>query len=313
VTFTPDTKEEDGFSASRLFKEWASEDQASSSSEQPPQQVPPSGVKSSKREKKRKKQQPDNVPAGTKDSQQEPSKPITQSDLPVIPEYVHYLQQYHTDKANWKFNKKKQKDVLKNLFNVYRIPPEHKDALVAYISGLQGAGALQRLLEDAEAVLKALLERQGRAEEVEGMESRSARKANYEAALQRELEKLNTVGVGLSEYTRDQIQEMRQEYERGKRAEAVLSVLLTKELAPSTPAHVPASAPTPTPTAPRPTGPRYTKFDDDEDNNTAPIAAAKPTSTPQAKPSKRKRKSRTEVSSSSDSSSSSSSSDSDDD
>lgn len=70
--------------------------------------------------------------------------------------YLEYLQQFHTDKAGWKFNKSKQNDVLKNILNTYRIPSNYNEALVAYIHGLQGQGARNRLRDQAQQLLSEL-------------------------------------------------------------------------------------------------------------------------------------------------------------
>jgi len=301
VTFTSDTKEDDGFSIMKLKKQWNGETPAAESTEAPSPQTSDPETKIPKKEKKRKQRQPDPDSTDSNPAQEDPSF-ATQPGTAEVPEYVHYLQQFYTDKANWKFNKKKQKDVLKNLFNVYRIPPEHNDAITAYIAGLDGRGAQERIIESSESVLRAFLERQGEADAVADTDSPRARKAAYEVALQRELEKLEQIGAGQSEYDHDQLREMRQEYERSKRAEAVLAELLTKELARPTPAPTPAlasAAPPPLNQA----APKHTRFDDDDDEEPAK-GTAKPTGPPKPRPGKRKRKARTEVSSSSESSSS---------
>ena len=67
--------------------------------------------------------------------------------------YLDYLSQFHSDKSNWKFNKTKQTDLLKNLFNIYRVPTEYNEALLAYIDGLQGLGAKQRLWSQASQLI----------------------------------------------------------------------------------------------------------------------------------------------------------------
>lgn len=131
---------------------------------------------------------------------------------------------------SWKFNKKKQKDLLKNLFNIFRIPSAYDQALLAYIAGLQGIGAQQRVIESAEAVLKALLEKQEISEDDKGtMESLKARMETYDAALEREMKKLERSGGGQSEYDEQQLEEIRNEVQKGHRANAVLSQLLPSE------------------------------------------------------------------------------------
>ncbi|KAK4540408.1 hypothetical protein LTR36_009265 [Oleoguttula mirabilis] len=289
VAFTPDTKADDGFSAQRIFKEGPS-DEPPHSAAQEPEPASPSISKSTKKEKKRSKQQ--QLSSGSEASPTvQTAQPSEKPEIKEDPEYVRYLQQYHLDKANWKFNKNKQKDLLKNLFNVYRIAPEHDQALLAYIAGLQGAAAQRRIIEDAEDVLKKLLEKQERGAEIGGMDSLAARKAAYGTALQREIDKVERSGAGRSEYDEQQLQEIRRDIEQAKRAEAVLAELLTRELGATTSqqnSSVGQSQST------------RTSFMD-----AVPATTTVEASTPITKPKRKKRKTRTEVSSSESSSSSS--------
>ncbi|KAK0251732.1 hypothetical protein LTR91_001752 [Friedmanniomyces endolithicus] len=301
VTFTPDTKTEDTFSAQRLFEEWsaAEAEQAhairSSLAPQPEAEtiVEPS-------EKKTKAQ---NGTASDQDQSITKTDPPAQSSPNDTPEYVRYLHQYYTDKPNWKFNKNKQKDLLKNLFNTNRIPASNDAALLTYLRGLSGVAAQNRVLEDAEAVLSSILEKQGRGDDIAGMESYGARRAAYEAALQREIETLERAGGGRSEYSDQQLQEIRRDVERGKRAEAILAESLGRELASGTAsASATASVSASTPsygTVAQPT-PEHTRFESPPNADTATQGAQNQSSR------RRKRKARTEVSSDESSSDSSS-------
>ncbi|KAI7253613.1 hypothetical protein KC343_g1428 [Hortaea werneckii] len=243
VTFTADTKAHDAESDSD--GETAEEEEPSGipSATAPEQPASPEN-KLSKKEKKRLKQQQKSSAASegkkTNDRATHVKKPKHQGTA----EYVEYILQFYNDKANWKFNKNKQTELLKHLFNPWRIPAQYDDALVAYIEGLQGARAQQRVIEDAEAVLKALLEKQESEVDLESMDSRSSRKAAYEAAVKREIEKVKQ--VGRSEYDEHQLLEMKREVEKAQRADAVLAALLSKELeqpaAPPAPSAAPAAA-----------------------------------------------------------------------
>lgn len=295
VSFTPDTKANDGFSGQKLSKQWFAGDlggeQQTDPTEQQPQEDPSVSKKELKRLKKQARRSTDGVES------RDNAGGVTPAAKPgkrEVPDYVRYLEQFHKDKTNWKFNKNKQKELLKHLLNVWRIPSEHDEALVAYIGGLQGANAQQRVLEEAEAVLKRLLEKQERSEELEGMDSSISRRAAYEAALRREIEKVER--VGRSEHDAQQLLEMRREMEKAKRADAILAELLTKDLGqPAAP--TPASRPV---ASERPTV-------DGESKNAKTDGGA-----PGTDKRRRKRKARTEVSSD-ESSSDSSSSDSDSD
>jgi len=72
------------------------------------------------------------------------------------PQYLEYLTQFHTDRASWKFNKAQQINLLKNIFDVSRIPKDYNEALRVYVSGLQGEGARNRLKETASQTLKSV-------------------------------------------------------------------------------------------------------------------------------------------------------------
>jgi hypothetical protein len=238
VTFTPDTKVEDGFSAQSLFADWAAGDDRSSAVEHNNQPQAHPASTSKKEAKKAKRHWGATASFGNTDEASSISNGRVSDEQQ--PEYLRYLDQYHNDREHWKFNKNHQKELFKNLFNVYRVSSKYDEAIVAYISGLQGAAAQQRLLDEAEGVLKGLLEQQRRIDEIEGMDSRTSRKAVYEAALAREIATIKRSGGGRSEYDDDQLQEIKREVERAKRAESVLATLLTRELAP-TPLPLPLS------------------------------------------------------------------------
>lgn len=66
-----------------------------------------------------------------------------------IKSHLAYLSLYYSNRIQWKFNKSTQSSLLKDCFNLYRVPPEYGPALMAYISGLQGHAARARLAEEA--------------------------------------------------------------------------------------------------------------------------------------------------------------------
>ncbi|KAF2186226.1 hypothetical protein K469DRAFT_573314 [Zopfia rhizophila CBS 207.26] len=210
VTFTPDTKTTDGSSASALFKKWITEQKGSGAEFTPAevaQFVPPPKVhpandipamqssmqtqegKKAKdadiKERKGKKKQKEvclDTASLPKDAKSRDSKKITGKKDTSI--YLSYLSEFHNSKDSWKFNKAKQTDVLENALNVFRIPQEYSEALIAYIKGLQGAGVIDRLRERWTAALKELDEGAS-----EPMDDPEARKAAKDAALQDRLAK----------------------------------------------------------------------------------------------------------------------------
>ncbi|KAI9658135.1 MAG: hypothetical protein M1831_003980 [Alyxoria varia] len=66
--------------------------------------------------------------------------------------YLNYLDSYYISRATWKFNKATQNQLLRDVFTD-RIPKEYHPALFAYIQGLQGQAARDRLREEAMAVI----------------------------------------------------------------------------------------------------------------------------------------------------------------
>ncbi|KAH9830686.1 protein of unknown function DUF2373 [Teratosphaeria destructans] len=221
VSFTPDTKNGDGFSAQKLFKAWASgeQDQGTNDDRAQPSVEPPSP--STKQARKDKKVKSPTSKTLAKSKAQAASNSEANG---APPEYLEYVRQFYSEKSKWKFNKSKQNALLKNLFDIYRIPAEYDDAIIAYVGGLQGANAVQRVLEGAESVLKGLLNRQGRESDIDGMESREARRIAYAAALQREVVKLEK-GPG-DDDDGQPLEEMQREVERSRRAEAIFAELL---------------------------------------------------------------------------------------
>ena len=200
VTFTPETKVEDGFSASSLFKEWTAE--AAS---------------------------PQNGSADIH-AQVTHENSTSKQSSGKIPSWLEYLQQYSDDRQSWRFNKNKQTGLLKNLFDVHLIPPQYTPSIVEYVSGLQGGAAQQRLLETATSVLRAIADRDQDLD-LDSMESEEARRTAYATALKRHMLQYERSKV-TSEYDEQQLAEMKREMERGQRAEAVLGELLRKELYP---------------------------------------------------------------------------------
>lgn len=241
VAFTEDTKTEDGNSAQTLFQNWfAAESGAAEQAEsEAPAVVETANATSDSpkptKEKKAKKSKPEKsqLSEGSKDKQAKVRKEKS-TDKPT-PIYVQYLQQYHTDKASWKFNKSKQNDLIKNLWNVYRIIPEHDEALGEYISGLQGEAARQRIKEASEATLKKELEKllgeckkaaTKLSEEFQTpeMEDPAKRLAAAESSLKKYLETLHTTGALSDSAFDEEVENARTAKARGDRAELILRV-----------------------------------------------------------------------------------------
>lgn len=231
VSFTAETKEEDGSSATTLSKAWFSQQQ----SDQPHVQTsPPEEVSDSVKvttETGDQKTSTDPSAHSTPQSKKQKKAKNREKSLPQEPEpaYIKYLETFHTDKASWKFNKSKQNDLLKNIWNIYRIHPDKNDALYSYISGLQGAAAAKRLHEGAENVLNDIVKSQKT--NIESMESSASRKAAYEAALERQIEIYEASGAGRNEHDDrelEELEELRQSVERGRRALGIIDLVAEK-------------------------------------------------------------------------------------
>ncbi len=224
VTFTPETKQQDGFGASALFKRLISEGEAQESRPAPDQSV---NLVAATKESKDPIVQPGPPESGKK--QRKARAPVPNGGSP---KYVDYLRSFHTDKSSWKFNTKRQKQLLENLFNIDTIPPQDQAALLQYLSGLQGSAARRRVVESALAVLQQIAEKDEVYQAESTMESEEERRAAYQAALNRHLERYAQAGAQAHDYDEQQLDELRREAESGKRAEAVLREMLEKELYP---------------------------------------------------------------------------------
>jgi hypothetical protein len=324
VTFTPDTKTVDGNSASTLFKIWVAEQKlagaefTSADVEQfvPPPKIHPAndlpapsltqaqgkGEKKSKRAGDREGSERGVSPTVTG----APVKGVTTSEEKnsdsVKPEgsrkknssyYLSYLSEYHNSRSNWKFNKAKQAELLKNALNVFRIPAEHEEALVAYIKGLQGAGARDRLSQACRDIIDE--KDNGK---LSTMDDPEVRKAAQEEAMKERVEKqkkrrrMEADMEGLADAS-DPAEFIRKI--KKKRASALLKALS-------------ASAPLPTVVVPKPT-PAAQPFVARKTAHKT-LFEDEPTSTTRLKP--RNRKSRTNIVDDDTDSSSSSDSSSDD-
>lgn len=78
---------------------------------------------------------------------------------------LNYLILWKTEKNAWKFNKSRQVFLLKNMYNVEKVPTKHFKILKKYIQSMQGKlsevllisilyGIIQKILEDALAIIE---------------------------------------------------------------------------------------------------------------------------------------------------------------
>ena len=173
VSFTPETKTEDGTGAKQLYKLWVD----SQKSEDPsfnPERVNPAlkvvnsekskrqatretfvessvTVKSSKdssalEREKRKKSKNKNNQSNSK-STRTPDHKTTAEDS--TQSTLNYLTTYHTDPALWKFSKSHQNRLLKHLFSLSDTPSSCDPALLSYLRGLASIATRSRIREQA--------------------------------------------------------------------------------------------------------------------------------------------------------------------
>ena len=225
VSFAVETKEEDGVGALEASKASTPGEATSITAFEQSEHDPNPGTVTSPSKKLKQPSKPKTKETADK-KQKRKHKPVDES----APPYVQYLVQYHEDRESWKFSKSKQIDLIKNIWNIFRISPEHNEALVEYVRGLQGAAARQRLVEGADSVLESVAEAEGVSTDSADMDSSQARRAAYTDALKRRIERFEAAGGSESEYDKQQLDNMRQEIEKGRRAETLLREALLKEL-----------------------------------------------------------------------------------
>ncbi|KAI9715503.1 MAG: hypothetical protein M1828_000810 [Chrysothrix sp. TS-e1954] len=109
------------------------------------------------------------------------------ADLPPLSDdskaYLRYLHIHHLDPETWKFNKSLQTALLKNAFDVYRIPPAYDTALHDYLLGLKGRAARDRLEQQGREILAGM-------DEATPDESQVARLENAETTKAKEMEEM---------------------------------------------------------------------------------------------------------------------------
>ncbi|KAF7898379.1 hypothetical protein EAF00_004825 [Botryotinia globosa] len=171
VTFTPETKSQDGDSIKQLYLGWVADQKAqddffygpstSQAFETPAPPIVeeqfdttlPEKERRVKRVKKTKSEaEPEN---GTTEKDSKPQKSVKKSKVSkptAAPRpFLAYLRQYHESKETWKFNKNHQNHLLKHAFNVEVVPSDHVHLLYEYVRGLQG-GVRKRLRDEALAI-----------------------------------------------------------------------------------------------------------------------------------------------------------------
>ena len=262
VSFSHDTKTDDGDTAQNAFRDWVAEQnaleieadlakkhQAKIATASAPAPAPATardpvapttsspapaqtGTEAPKAQPQEKQPKSDKTKSADKQSDKKAKLRTPKTEDRPIPEYVKYLQHYHDDRATWKFNKSKQNDMLKNIWSIYRIPSEHNDALIEYLSGLQGA-ARQRLQDSARTIITEIVTYirkeipEAKGDSVDTVEDRQAA---FQAAEKREMDQRLALGEDVSG-TNERIKTLREKRQEDERAARVLKALLGDAMA----------------------------------------------------------------------------------
>jgi len=169
VTFTPETKAEDGESIKQLFNAWVTEQKSQDPSFQlatsspaltipePPQIEEKIDSALDEKERRVKRAKKTNEAVNKSKDISKPNKKSGKVTKTVASTksssrpFLAYLEQYHGDRENWKFNKNHQNHLLKHVFDINKIPSDHAHLIYGYVRGLQG-GVRTRLRDAALAV-----------------------------------------------------------------------------------------------------------------------------------------------------------------
>ncbi|KAJ5950811.1 uncharacterized protein N7479_009224 [Penicillium vulpinum] len=68
---------------------------------------------------------------------------------------LSYLSHYHRARATWKFQKNRETNLFKHLYSLEHVPTKYNTSLLAYMQGLKGDAAKQRMSDAARLVIKA--------------------------------------------------------------------------------------------------------------------------------------------------------------
>jgi hypothetical protein len=146
-----DAKAEEHKSAEKKRDAAVKESQAMDDLEPPPPKT--KAEKKAKREKRRQEEAAKNKPVTEENPAKVNSTTDSNNEDTTSRPYLDYLTQFHTTPSEWKFSKNHQTTVLNNVFNFFRIPASYDAALAAYITGLKGAAARERLGLQARSIV----------------------------------------------------------------------------------------------------------------------------------------------------------------
>ena len=141
VSFSADTKKDDGDSVKAFKKRLAARESGSS------HDLSGDVIPTLKTPKKEGKSYAKPYPEQNLEKGGEVGSQSTQP-------YLKYLSDYQDSRATWKFSKSLQNQLFKHILSPDSIPSSRDSALISYLEGLQSGGARQRLREKAHKVIE---------------------------------------------------------------------------------------------------------------------------------------------------------------
>jgi hypothetical protein len=200
VTFTPETKIEDGDSIKQLFGAWVAEQKSQDPAFQPrsrkvfstpdpsiiEEHIDPNLDEKERRVKRVKGPEfsPDQSNSTAKPNKSKSPKlsKVTNSIKAPARPFLQYLKQYHESRDTWKFNKNHQNYLVKHIFEVKIIPSDHAHLIYEYVRGLQGG--VRTRLRDAAFAIKVKDQEDGAAGFPITMADRDKKQVQYDAAME---------------------------------------------------------------------------------------------------------------------------------
>lgn len=246
VSFTPETKFEDGDSIKQLFSGWVAEqkeqdplfDFASSGSAlqipEPTKVIENIDATLCEKERRVKRVKRVKHPKLAKSPAKAKSK--AKSKLPsssTSRPFLQYLKQYHESRPTWKFNKNHQNHLIKHAFDASIVPSDHIHLLYEYIRGLRGS--VRTRLRDVAFAIKVRDQEDGAKGFPEDMADKDQRQREYEESMK------EYIGTMTAAYAPSDIgfeegwllglstRQMEQRVARRMRSERILAELSTEE------------------------------------------------------------------------------------
>lgn len=142
VSFGPGTKEFDGDSESESDNVESNDAATTDGAEADTEDAGDKTAEEMKQRKREKKKQ-------RKDGTASADAPIHETPI------LSYLSHYHRARATWKFQKNRETNLFKHLYSLEHVPSKYNTSLLAYMQGLKGDAAKERMSNAAREVIKA--------------------------------------------------------------------------------------------------------------------------------------------------------------